>query len=297
MVEMRTSHRLDPPFAAHKGDISARLPRPRAPHLIANVGYIGVRLYCAEDDLLHRLRSSHKKNPPYQAPDLFACEVLRVPPVSFAGRIHPRKWCFLCRRTYQFRFSRFSSSQHIRVRAHLISVRRITACPFLLVAMLGPEFPNTQAHLPVCAKQDLNNLPRTPLPCPKSKRLQGLQKALHPLATLAGPAQSAAQRWATRQCRLRPARRPFVLLRVSSHKAGNFPAPLSRRRSDRPGRSHPRPVGAPESDIPPSGRLSSPVAPPIPSSQLPPSASPPWPTRSLDSGLWFHRAEGSTSRP
>src|SRR5580700_1848549 len=191
---MRTRHRFDSPFAPHNGDISTRLQRQRAPHLIANMGYIGVRFYCAEDDLLHWLRTSHKKNPPYQAPDLFAREILRIPPVSLAGKIHPRKWYFVRRRTYRFRSSQFRASQHIRVRAHLISFRRIIACPFLLVATLAPESPDTPTHLPVCAEQDPDNLPRKPLPCPKSKRLQSLREELHPPATQAGPAQSVAQR-------------------------------------------------------------------------------------------------------
>ncbi len=54
-------------------------------HLIADIRpHLHVRLCRAEDDLFHRLHPAHKEDPPHQAPNLFACEVLRIPVVRLA---------------------------------------------------------------------------------------------------------------------------------------------------------------------------------------------------------------------
>src|SRR5580692_9759973 len=161
MVKMGANHLFSPPFTSHDGDIGTGVHRQSPSHLVANVGHVRVRLRGAEDDLLYRLRSTRKEHPPYQPPNLFACKVLPIPTVPFSRDSVPRQLRLLRRRVYQF-----GSPQHIRVCAHVISFRRITACPFLPVAKLRPEFPNTPTHLPVCAERGPGNPPRKLLPCP-----------------------------------------------------------------------------------------------------------------------------------
>src|SRR5580693_5277997 len=151
---MRPSHLFDQRLTAHDGDISRSLQRQSPPHLIANVGDIHIRIRSTENDLFHWLPSGRKEYAPYQAPNLFAGEVLRIPTVRVASDPEPRQLSFL-----SWAPDQFGAAKHVRTSAHLISFTPTTAYPFLPVAKPGPDVSSTPMHLPVCAAQGSDNLP------------------------------------------------------------------------------------------------------------------------------------------
>ena len=91
---MFSCHIFSARFAAHDGNMGARLQRQSLSHLIADICHIRVRLRRAEDDLSHRSAPAGKEHPPHQAPNLLACKVLRIPIVRLAKTCNLRHRCF-----------------------------------------------------------------------------------------------------------------------------------------------------------------------------------------------------------
>jgi len=141
MVKMRTSHRLDPPFTPHKWRYQHASPTPARAHLIANVGYIGVFGSTALKTICFTRLHSVAKKTRLTRPGFVRARSPPVPPVRFARRITRGSGVSCAAEFYEFRSSQFRSSQHIRVRAHLVSFRRINRLPVPFGATLGPEFP------------------------------------------------------------------------------------------------------------------------------------------------------------
>ncbi len=122
-------HFFAPAFALHDGNVSRRLQRQSPPHPIADTGHIRVRFRGAENDAVSLVSSPFVKNTRRTKPRIcsrakssgFQSFVSRTtstaaPPSSCAGDC-----------------DQLGSLQHLRVRTHLISFRRTTACPFLPV--------------------------------------------------------------------------------------------------------------------------------------------------------------------